>query len=94
MFFSVALLHSAVTQLRDVLQQRFPHFDAVVSSDLLRTVQTAQVLAGAYNLQVQQQTLKQTIWIETSYVWVQSPTYIITGGVSQLTQAQRSTYAT
>lgn len=40
--------------LRGVLQQRFAHFDAVVSSDLLRTVQTAQVLAGAYNLQVQQ----------------------------------------
>jgi broad specificity phosphatase PhoE len=47
-------------QLRGVLQQRFNHFDAVVSSDLLRTVQTAQVLAAAYNLQVQQQQLAST----------------------------------
>jgi broad specificity phosphatase PhoE len=48
-------------QLRRVLQQRFSHFDALVSSDLLRTVQTAEVLAAAYNLQVplQQQTPSQ-----------------------------------
>ncbi|KAF6254738.1 pyridoxal phosphate-dependent transferase [Scenedesmus sp. NREL 46B-D3] len=43
-----------LARLCGVLQQRFTHFDAVVSSDLLRTVQTAQVLAAAYNLQVQQ----------------------------------------
>jgi phosphohistidine phosphatase SixA len=50
--FSAAGVLSCM-QLRGVLQQRFTHFDAVVSSDLLRTVQTAQVLAAAYNLQVQ-----------------------------------------
>ncbi|WIA20793.1 hypothetical protein OEZ85_005153 [Tetradesmus obliquus] len=37
-----------------VLQKRYQHFDAVVSSDLQRTLQTAQILAAPYQLQVQQ----------------------------------------
>uniref|UniRef100_A0A383V9P9 Phosphoglycerate mutase-like protein n=1 Tax=Tetradesmus obliquus TaxID=3088 RepID=A0A383V9P9_TETOB len=38
--------------LCQVLQQRYSSFDAVVSSDLLRATQTADVLAAAYGLQV------------------------------------------
>lgn len=37
-----------------MLRQRFPAVDAVCSSDLLRAVQTADVVAAAYGLQVQQ----------------------------------------
>jgi broad specificity phosphatase PhoE len=39
-------------QLSHVLQKRYEHFDAVVSSDLQRTLQTAQILAAPYQLQV------------------------------------------
>eukprot|EP00878_Enallax_costatus_P011786 GHUV01012303.1.p1 GENE.GHUV01012303.1~~GHUV01012303.1.p1 ORF type:complete len:204 (+),score=63.17 GHUV01012303.1:210-821(+) len=38
--------------LSRVLLQRYDHFDAVFSSDLLRTVQTAQALAAPYQAQV------------------------------------------
>ncbi|KAF6256513.1 histidine phosphatase superfamily [Scenedesmus sp. NREL 46B-D3] len=37
-----------------VLQKRYDTFDAVVSSDLQRTLQTAHILAAPYQLQVQQ----------------------------------------
>jgi broad specificity phosphatase PhoE len=39
-------------QLCQVIQQRYNSFEAVVSSDLLRATQTADVLAAAYGLQV------------------------------------------
>jgi hypothetical protein len=39
-----------------VLLERFPRVDAVFSSDLLRAVQTAEVVAAAYKLQVEQHT--------------------------------------
>jgi broad specificity phosphatase PhoE len=39
-------------QLCHVLQKRYAYFDAVVSSDLQRTLQTAQILAAPYQLQV------------------------------------------
>lgn len=39
-----------------MLLEQFPCVDAVFSSDLLRAVQTAEVVAAAYQLQVQQHT--------------------------------------
>ena len=35
-----------------VLSQRFSSFDAILSSDVLRAVQTAEILATPYNMQV------------------------------------------
>jgi broad specificity phosphatase PhoE len=43
-------------QAAQVLLEQFPCVDAVFSSDLLRAVQTAEVVAAAYQLQVQQHT--------------------------------------
>jgi hypothetical protein len=39
-------------QATQVLLERFPDVDAVISSDLLRAVQTAEVVAAGYQLQV------------------------------------------
>lgn len=39
-------------QAAQVLQQRYPTVTAVFSSDLLRAVQTAEVVAAAYQMQV------------------------------------------
>jgi hypothetical protein len=39
-------------QLCHVLQKRYAYFDAVVSSDLQRTLQTAQIVAAPHQLQV------------------------------------------
>jgi broad specificity phosphatase PhoE len=39
-------------QATQVLLERFPVVDAVISSDLLRAVQTAEVVAAGYQLQV------------------------------------------
>lgn len=47
-------------QLSRVLLQRYDHFDAVFSSDLLRTVQTAQVLAAPYQAQVRHERQQET----------------------------------
>jgi hypothetical protein len=46
------LLWLLLLQLCHVLQKRYASFDAVVSSDLQRTLQTAQILAAPYQLQV------------------------------------------
>lgn len=47
---------ATVMQAAQVLLERFPQVDAVFSSDLLRAVQTAEVVAAAYKLQVEQHT--------------------------------------
>lgn len=39
-------------QLSHVIKKRYERFDAVVSSDLQRTIQTAQILAAGYQLEV------------------------------------------
>jgi hypothetical protein len=39
-------------QAAEVLRERYPKVDAVFSSDLLRAVQTAEVVAAVYQLQV------------------------------------------
>lgn len=40
------------SQAAEVLRERYPNVDAVFSSDLLRAVQTAELVAAAYQLQV------------------------------------------
>lgn len=42
----------ACMQLSHVIKKRYERFDAVVSSDLQRTIQTAQILAAGYQLEV------------------------------------------